>query len=242
VSDVPSTTITSGESRRIAACRLSIRAQSWAYAEQHKPEIAAHWGDARRARPKLFDGTIFLLAKYELQDEALLATLFPTDFKSFLYWREQGYPECGIRDAFGASVIRSSEGCVLLGLQSAGHLNSGLVYPPSGMIDQDDVREGMIDIDASIARELEEETGLRPADFERVPGYILTILPPFMAIAIEWRSALPAEALRERILAHVGREAEPELADVVIIRSAADIGSCPLQPYAEPLLRLLIRA
>ena len=239
---MPARTITKGESRRLSCCRLAVGVASWTYAEINKVEIAAYWEKAHVARPKLFDGTVHLLSEYELQDEALSGTLFPTDFKSFLYWREQGYPECGLRDAFGASVIRSSEGHVLLGLQSEGHLNSGLAYPPSGMIDQNDVRDGMIDIDASIERELEEETGLRPVDFRRVPGYILTILAPFMAIAIEWQSTLPAAALRERILAHVGSEAEPELADIVIVRSAADIGNVPLQPYAEPLLRLLLHA
>jgi 8-oxo-dGTP pyrophosphatase MutT (NUDIX family) len=239
---VSTTAITGSESLRISSCRLTVSPVSWDYAEEHKSQIAAHWEEAQRARPKLFNGTIFLLAKYELQDEALSGTLVRTDFKSFLYWREQGYPECGMRDAFGAAVLRSSEGHVLLGLQSDGHLNSGLAYPPSGMIDQDDVRDGMIDIDASIVRELEEETGLRPPDFERVPGYILTMLPPFVAIAIEWRSALPAEALRNRILAHVSREAEPELADVVIVRRAAEIDIFPLQPYAVPLLQFLMRA
>ena len=239
---VSTTTITGGESIRIASCRLGVSIAPWAYAEEHKSQTAAHWGEAQRARPKLFDGTIFLLAKYELQDEALSGTLVRTDFKSFLYWREQGYPECGLRDAFGAAVLRSREGHVLLGLQSDGHLNSGLAYPPSGMIDLDDVRDGTIDIDASIVRELEEETGLRPADFEQVPGYILTMVPPFVAIAVEWRSALPAETLRDRILAHIAREAEPELADVVIVRAASDIGSLPLQPYAVPLLQFLMRA
>lgn len=234
--------ITEGGSARISHCRLTVGAASWGYATQCEAAIAAHWAKAQIARPKLFNGVIYLLSEYELQADTLSGTLIRTDFKSFLYWREQGYPACGLCDAFGAAVLRSREGHVLLGLQSDGHLNSGLAYPPSGMIDQDDVRDGIIDIDASIVRELEEETGLRPADFERVPGYILTMLPPFVAIAVEWRSALPAEALRERILAHVDREVEPELADVVIVRAASDIGSLALQPYAVPLLQFLMRA
>ena len=234
--------ITGGECRRISRCRLAVGSAHWAYATKHKAEIETNWTKARVARPKLFNGTVYLLSEYELQAGTLSGTLLRTDFKSFLYWREQGYPECGLRDAFGAAVLRSREGHVLLGLQSEGHLNSGLAYPPSGMIDQDDVRDGMIDIDASIVRELEEETGLRPADFERAPGYLLTVLHPYLAIAIEWRSELPAEVLREKILTHVCREAEPELADVVIVRTAVDIGRVPLQPYAERLLQFLMRA
>ena len=63
-----------------------------------------------------------------------------------------------------------------------------------------------------------------------------------MAIAIEWRSTLAAEALRDRILAHVHRQTEPELADIVIVRSAGEMERVPLQPYARPLLQLLLGA
>jgi 8-oxo-dGTP pyrophosphatase MutT (NUDIX family) len=231
-----------GECRRISRCSLSVEARSWDYALRHKVAIAAHWQKARIERPKLFDGTIYLMGNYSLDESVLAGTLFPVDFKSFLYWREQGFPECGVRDAFGASVIRSSEGYVLLGRQSAGNLNAGLAYPPSGMIDGDDVRGGSIDIDASIARELGEETGLAARELTRVPGFVVMSLPPWLPIAIEWRSSRPAEELRERMLAHVRREAEPELEDVVIARSPADLEHLNVQAYAVPLLRMIMTA
>jgi hypothetical protein len=59
---------------------------------------------------------------------------------------------------------------VLLGRQSEGNLNSELAYPPRGLIDASDTVAGTMDIDASIAPELEEETRLTPAKLERRPG------------------------------------------------------------------------
>lgn len=231
-----------GLAKRIAHCRLAVSSAPWAYAERHREAIASYWQKSRMARPKLFDGTVYLMRAYTLADDALSGSMVRTDFKSFLHWREHGYDDAATHDAFGASIIRSAEGYVLLGLQTEGHLNAGVAYPPSGMIDADDVRDGAIDVEASIVRELQEETGLSPAELARAPGYVLTLQGPFVAVGIEWRSPEPAEALRRRILAHNERQAEPELADIVIVRSVADMDSHPLQAHAVPMLRFLLSA
>ena len=45
------------------------------------------------------------------------------------------------------------------------------------------------------------------------------------------RARAPAAALRQRILAHLAREAQPELADIRIVRGPAD-----LDPMMPPFL------
>jgi len=230
---------TDGTSVRIEQCALSLSEEPWSYAEDHRDGIAAYWQEALVERPKMFDGTVHVLTAHALYDGALNGTFTRTDFKSFLYWREHGF-EGSTRDGFGSSLIRSSDGCVLLGRQSEGNLNSGLAYPPSGLIDASDTTAGRVEIDASIARELEEETGLTQAELERRPGYVVTFAGPLVSIAIEWRSELRADALRRRILDHVARQPEPELADVVIVRSAGDIDNPIIMPYAKAKLRLAL--
>jgi 8-oxo-dGTP pyrophosphatase MutT (NUDIX family) len=233
---------TEDRSERIARCTLGVAQERWSFAEQSRAEIAAHWQRALAQRPKLFDGTVFMLCAWGLEDETFCGTFVQTDFKSFLYWREGGYADTSVRDGFGSAVIRSAEGHVLLGRQTSGNLNAGFVYPPGGFIDARDVAGGAIDIEGSIARELVEETGLDPASLTRVPGYLLTRAGPLVSIGIEWRSLLPAVALRERILAHVRRESVPELADIVIVRSADEIDEDMMPRYARALLRQLLTA
>jgi 8-oxo-dGTP pyrophosphatase MutT (NUDIX family) len=235
--------MTDARTFQVARCALTVVAEPWPFAERHKDAIAAHWRKCQIARPKLFDGTIYLTRRFALEHGALAGTLVRTDFKTFLYWREcGGGDDQGVRDGFGAAVIRSAEGYVLLGRQSEGNLNAGLAYPPSGMIDARDVTDGAVDIEASIVRELREETGLEASELARAPGFVVTLCGSIVAIAIEWRSALPAEALRERIVACIRRQDAPELADIVIMRSRAEIGDCPMPPYAETLLRTLLPA
>jgi len=232
---------TDGTSVRVARCTLALSAEPWSYAERHRDAIAAHWQRARVERPKLFDGPVHVLTAHELREGSLTGTFVRTDFKSFLYWCEHG-AEGPMRDGFGSSLIRSSDGCVLLGRQSEGHLNAGFAYPPSGLIDPSDTTTGMVDIDASIARELEEETGLVGAALERRPGYVVTFSGPLVSIAIEWQSSLSAQALRDRILGHVARQADPELADVVIVRDLAEVDDPTIPPYARAKLRLVLSA
>jgi len=230
-----------GTSVRVPRCALALSEERWNYAERHREAIAAYWQRMTAERPKLFNGAVHVLIAHALREVTLTGTFARTDFKSFLYWRDHG-AEGPTLDGFGSSLIRSSDGCVLLGRQVEGHLNGGFAYPPSGLIDPGDAVGGTIDIDKSIVRELAEETGLMRADLERRPGYIVTFGQSLVSIAIEWQSELSAEALRTRILAHVAHEPDPELSDVVIVRNLADIDDATILPYARAKLRLALSA
>ena len=227
---------------RIDACKLSVSSEPWPFAEDRRAEIAAHWRNATAERPKLFNGTVYVLREGVLEGQTFRGTFVRTDFKSFLYWRESGYVDQSVRDGFGSAVIRSAEGHVLFGRQMGGNVNAGFIYPPGGFIDTRDVADGAIDIEASIARELVEETGLDPIGLARAPGYVLTRAGPLVSIGIEWRSALPAERLRARMLDHIRQQATPELADIVIVQAVGEIDAERMPRHAMALLRLLLSA
>ncbi len=229
----------------VARCDLRVTDGSWSFSARNGPAIAAHWAKRRAENPLLFDGVIHVMARHALADGVFGGVFQRTDFKSYLYWRDAGFPspappEPSPRDCFGSALIRSAEGHVLLGRQRAGNLNGGLAYPPGGFIDARDIRgDGSIDIDASIWREIGEETGLGEAELSRVPGYRAVFAGPLAAIAAEYRSPLPLEDLRRRVLAHIAGEPDSELACAVIVREAADIE--PATPeYAKALLRAVL--
>ena len=227
---------------RVARCALHVSPEAWPFAVRHADDIAAHWEKSHSDSPKLYDGVLHLLRTCTFEQNAFTATLLRADFKSFLYWRTLGYPDAGVRDGFGSAVIRSAEGHVLLGRQTAGNINEGLAYPPGGFIDERDACDGVVDIDAGTARELREETGMKPDDFVRAPGYVVTTSGPHVSIAVEWRSALPSEALKAHILDCVRGQPEPELADVVIVRSRREIDARTMPGYATVLLSALLAA
>jgi 8-oxo-dGTP pyrophosphatase MutT (NUDIX family) len=228
---------------RLATCAFRVADWAWPLALERPEDIARDWQRRQAQTPEFFNGAVYLMHDHSIDGDVLSGTFFKTDFATYLYWRERAWPPAQtVRDAFGASIIRSAEGHVLLGRQAPGQLNSGRVYPPSGLIDDADVRDGMIDLDANIRRELSEETGLDAGSVQRQPGYLVAVLGLQIAVGVEWRSELPAVALRERILAFTRAKREPELNDMVIVRTPADIDESTMPRHARVLLRALLPA
>jgi 8-oxo-dGTP pyrophosphatase MutT (NUDIX family) len=98
----------------------------------------------------------------------------------------------------------------------------------------------MVDIEASVCRELEEETGLDTATLTRTAGFIVTSAGPIVSIGIEFRSGLAAEALCDRILAHAAQAAEAEIAGVVpVMPEEAGALDSNCVEFIRPLIRHL---
>lgn len=228
---------------RVERCRLMVTDAAWAYAIDNAAAVDAHWQRRRAESPSLFNGVVHLMHAETCDGATLTSSFLRSDFKSYLHWREAGFPDAGVRDGFGSALIRSAEGHVILGRQRKGNINAGVAYLPGGFIDQRDVlADGSIDIDGSIARELAEETGLNAADVAVSPGYLITRCGALVSIAREVVSPLPAEALRDRIRTHIAADPDPELEDAVIVRTAADIEHARMHAYARLLLRRLLGA
>ncbi len=205
------------EVHRIEECRLRLSSNAWGFAESNEKEIAQHWRERKRDNPSFFNGRILVMECFHISHDVLEARFMETDFANFLYWKDSGYPESGAIDGFGTVVIRARGGEVLLARQKAGNVNAGLVYLPGGFIDPRDVTtNGIIDIDASVLRELEEETGLPASEFTRRPGYLITIVPPQISIAVELVSELEANELRRVLNDKIAAQADPELEDFIV--------------------------
>ncbi|HPG89149.1 MAG TPA: NUDIX hydrolase [Hyphomicrobium sp.] len=225
----------------ITRCTLRASSAYWTYARKAAEAIDVEWREAQRANPKFFNGVVYLVDGLSLTKDALDATLLKSDFKSYLHWRRHGFPWAGVRDGFGSALIRASDGAFLLGRQRAGNVNSGLAYLPGGFIDQRDVsHDGGIDIAASIARELKEETGLTAEDVESLPGFLVTETGAQLSIAKTFQSPLEAEALKARIERHLVADTHSELDRVVIVREACELADLPMPNYARVLLDRLL--
>lgn len=235
--------IVEGTVERVAACRLLVGSRRWAWADERASAIDAHWARRLADNPAFFNGRIYVMAAggARIEDGVLHCELVATDFKSFLYWRDQGYPDAGVADCFGSAILRSKEGHVILGRQRAGHVNGGLAYFPGGFIDHRDVAaDGSVDIAASIERELAEETGIEAGDTLVSPGFLVIRPRGMVSIAREFTSRLTSAALKAAILARIAQEEEPELAGVVVVASPADAEGLAMPPHTALAIRGLV--
>jgi hypothetical protein len=119
---------------------------------------------------------------------------------------------------------------------SNGTANAGKVYFPGGTPDLSDVAAGKVDLEASVRREVREETGLDPAEFDIEPGWRCSPAGPLIARLKPMRAHDTAERLRDRIRGHIAGETNPELADAYVARGVADIH--PMMPgFVQTFLR-----
>src|ERR1700722_5526070 len=201
---------------------LKVRSTPWPFAQARRAEIDAHFASEQRKKPKIWNGRVLLGRNPVFAENRLTADYFETDFASFLAWRDWGFPDSGVFNGFGMGALRYSDGAFVLG-EMAGHTaNAGRIYFPAGTPDPDDVKLGALDIAGSIAREMEEETGLAPSDYRADAHWDCVVSGAAIAMMRILNVDSTGEALRARIEANLARQHQPELVAMHLVRATSD--------------------
>jgi len=208
---------------RVTSLDLPVQPWSWPFAEARRAEILAHFAEQQRDKPKLWNGRVLLGRQPVFSDARFSASYFETDFASFLAWRDWGFPDSGVFNGFGMGALRCSDGAFVLGEMGEHTSNAGRIYFPSGTPDLDDIRDGAVDISGSVARELEEETGLVPGDYRREMDWHCLYTGRAMAMIRILHVDFPGDALRARIEANLARQSLPELSAIHLVRETRDL-------------------
>jgi 8-oxo-dGTP pyrophosphatase MutT (NUDIX family) len=207
---------------RVTRLDLKYRPWVWPFAIARRADIDAHFAARQAEKPEMWNGQVLLGRNPVFTAGRFSADYFQTDFAAFLSWRDFGFPDAGVFNGFGMGALRGSDGAFVLG-EMAGHTaNAGRIYFPSGTPDLDDLGGGLVDIPGSVAREVEEETGLRPADYSAHEHWDCIVSGTLIAMIRILDVPMSGEALRARIEASLATQAAPELARVHVVRSADD--------------------
>jgi 8-oxo-dGTP pyrophosphatase MutT (NUDIX family) len=207
----------------IARLDVSFAPYAWPFAEARGGDIAAHFKARRQATPQLWNGRILLMRDFAITDGALHGRYFETNFADFLAWRDWNFPDLAVVNCFAMGALRASDGAFLMGVMSASTANAGRIYFAAGTPDRNDLRGDTVDLLGNVLREIGEETGLTAADLAVQPGWHAVVDGPRVAVMKPVAMPLPAAEARARMLRHLASEKEPELSDIRIVRSAADL-------------------
>jgi 8-oxo-dGTP pyrophosphatase MutT (NUDIX family) len=213
---------------RVTELDLSVTARTWPFAEARRAEISAHFAAQQRQRSHLWNGRVLIGTTPVFAGERLSASYFAVDFASFLAWRDWGFPDKNVFNGFGMGALRASDGAFVLGEMNGQTANAGRVYFPSGTPDLDDVKDGRLDMPASVAREVEEETGLGPHEYRAASHWDCIFTGVALAMIRRLDVDLGAEALRAKIEDNIARQSSPELSAVHLVRRRSDLtGAMP---------------
>jgi 8-oxo-dGTP pyrophosphatase MutT (NUDIX family) len=201
---------------------LSFRPEPWPFADQRRADIDAHFAIRQREKP-IWNGRVLLGRDAVFAGERFSARYFEADFASFLAWRDWDFPDKDVFNGFGMGALRCSDGAFVLGEMGQHTANAGRIYFPSGTPDLDDVSGGALDMSGSIAREVEEETGLTPADYRARPHWDCVVTGPTIAMIRILDVDSSGEALQARIEANLARQQQPELSAIHLVRDVGDL-------------------
>ena len=225
--------------RHLHGCELRVSEADWSFARIHAAAIEAHWTAATAQNSCLFNGDVFVVADWAVVDGIMTATVLPTKFAAYLYWREsicdnaETWPP--FWEAFATTVVLARDGGILLAKSVAGSLNAGLYVSPGGLLDKRDVIDGCIDIEGAAARELAEETGLAGDCLVRRPGFLLATVAPFLAVASVFEVRTSSDELVGKISEYLAKAEVPELEVPVIVTQLSDLDDLAMAPHARLL-------
>src|SRR3984893_12736612 len=208
---------------RVTQLDLSVQPWSWRFAEARRADIDAHFAVQQRKKPGIWNGRILLGRDPAFTEDRFGANYFEADFASFLAWRDWGFPDKEVFNGFGMGALRCSDGAFVLGEMGQHTANAGRIYFPSGTPDLDDISAGAVDIPGSVAREVEEETGLTAADYTAAAHWDCVVFGAAIALIRTLHVDMPGEALRARIEANLAAQHQPELSAIHLVRGVSDL-------------------
>ena len=213
----------------------------WPLPQSLRDQVPETWARLSAANPRIWDGRILGVSGVgggppQVIGGVLRGEAREDSFSSFLTWRDLGFPEIGLRNVFGSAVIISSDNVVLLGKMGEWTANAGQIYPAAGSLEPRDVVDGQVRIFDSLARELGEETGLC-VENARIGKTFAIFEGARVSVARGLHFDDEIEVLHKRVRANLDAQVERELADVVAVRTRADLEAAgQFPPYVGELM------
>jgi 8-oxo-dGTP pyrophosphatase MutT (NUDIX family) len=204
------------------------------FALENADAIAENWQREIAANPALFDGTVVLLSQLAWRDNRLVGRCHAINYSTFMLWRKQR-ENSGAEHAYAHAMLVAGDNALVAIRMGPRTVSAGRVYFAAGSFEPIDFREGLVDVDFNMMREVREETGLDLSAARRGVRYHALSTASGTVIFRRYHVTAPADEIARRISAFVASETDPEIEAPVIIRHAADLPE-GLSPHMKPLI------
>ncbi|MDX8493600.1 hypothetical protein RFN29_18700 [Mesorhizobium sp. VK22B] len=204
------------------------------FERDNQAAIAENWRREMEAKPALYDGTVVLLSALAYRDSRLVGRCHAVKYSTFMLWRKNRELS-GAEHAYAHAVLVAGDNALVAIRMGSHTVNAGRVYFAAGSFEPIDFRDGLVDVDFNMIREVGEETGIDLAVAQRGQRYYALSTASGTVIFRRYQVAESADEIARRIGAFVAAETEPEIAEPVIIRHAADLPD-GLMGHMKPLI------
>lgn len=206
----------------LRGARVAVAREPLAYSQRNRPAIEENWRRETNANPALYNGPVFLAPAMRLASGTLEGSYSRSDFATLMYWRGDSCDERPWH-VFGVGVVVSSDNRLIAARMAARTALPGRIYFPAGSVDESDIVGGMVDYDASMAREVREETGLDLGWGRREEALYMVTARRSIALFRRFHFPLPADQLVAHMRNHIEAQRQPELDDAVVISGSGEM-------------------
>ena len=204
------------------------------FAVDNAEAIAENWQREIAAKPALFDGTVVLLSQLAYRDSRLVGRCHAVNYSTFMLWRKRR-ENSGAEHAYAHAILVAGDNALVAIRMGSHTVNAGRVYFAAGSFEPIDFRDGQVDVDFNMIREVREETGLDLSDAPRGKRYHVLSTASGTVMFRRFHETAPADEIARRISAFVATETDPEIEGPVIIRHATDLPD-GLASHMKPLV------
>ncbi|WP_175924654.1 NUDIX hydrolase [Burkholderia latens] len=201
----------------------------WEFEATRSSDISRIWSFLKESQPRIFNGSVLMSYGTSGTDSCLRVDLLRTNYAAFMAWRELDHPDRMAKLCFPIAALKTSDNFFLLGTMASHTSNAGLSYFPSGTLNDDDVMpDGMVALERSLAREVEEETGLTRKEYELADGWTRIENEVRCALFKEARLKWSKAEVSQRIESFLRTQPDSELAAVAFIKDPSDLAGLRL--------------
>ncbi|OBQ74787.1 hypothetical protein [Mesorhizobium erdmanii] len=204
------------------------------FARDNAEAIAENWQQETAANPALFDGTVVLLSQLAYRNSRLIGRCHAVNYSTFMLWRKRR-ENSGAEHAYAHAMLVAGDNALVAIRMGSHTVGAGSVYFAAGSFEPIDFRDGLVDVDFNMIREVREETGLDLSAARRGVRWHALSIPSGTVIFRRYHVDAPADEIARRISSFVTSETDPEIEGPVIIRHAADLPE-GLSPHMKPLV------
>jgi len=198
------------------------------------PAIEKNWLREIAVNPHIFDGRVALLSELSYRDSRLAGRCHIVRYATFMYWL-RNRDVLGAGHVFAHAMLVSSDNALVAIRMGKHTINAGRVYFAAGSFELEDFRDGLVDVDFNMQREVKEETGIDITQASPAKRYYLLTTRSGTVIFRRYRMPMTANAMVASINAFVAAQAHPEIAAPVVIHSAGDLPD-GLASHMPPLI------
>jgi hypothetical protein len=156
----------------VKAFRICYSGETVVLPSDIRQKIDAHWQELTLNNEHLFNGEAFTVTSVEETSDAINITLDQTDYAHYLYSHQvRDLGEYAVRIIHSGTLVFTADGKIIFGSMGPQTSRPNVIQCSGGGLDNDDVTDGIVDIEHNTAKELREELGVDVADSAQVAEF-----------------------------------------------------------------------